>query len=211
MTEPSAPDVEHDPHPYGGHTSLEARRIMGAQPDRPRAALPIRVVHKLLRELVAIFVRIMELGRRFGAYLLRTEYVVAGGCKQRGACCHHILLEWTPLLDRYPLLGRLVLWKLTRFYSLYDRGYTWEVEDGMMARVLGCHALLPDGRCGEYRTRPMFCRTYPELPLLGKPGVLKGCGYAFGRRDGRPDTIEAGRPVEQLVQLKRLGNRRLEP
>lgn len=184
----------------------DARSLMGAQPDAPRRGLVRRALHRVARELVWILVEIMDLGRRFGQILLRTEYKVDGGCKKRGACCHHILLEWSPILDRYPLLGRLVLWKLTRFYRLYDRGYTWEVEDGLMARVLGCHALLPDGRCGEHRIRPMFCRTYPELPILGKPAVLKGCGYSFVRRDGRPE--QAPPAGEALVQLRR---KRLEP
>ena len=85
----------------------------------------------------------MDLGRRFGSILLRTEYKVAGACKRRGACCHHILLEWSPMLDRFPWLGKLVLWKLTRFYSFYDKGYSWEIQDGFIARVLGCHALTP--------------------------------------------------------------------
>lgn len=142
----------------------------------------------------------MDLGRRFGQILLRTEYKVAGGCKKRGACCHHVLLQWYPILDRWPVLGRIVLWKYTRLYSFYDRGYTWEIEDGLMGRVLGCHALQPDGSCGEYRVRPLVCRSYPELPLLGKPMVLKGCGYRFVRRDGGQDeTIE----TESLIQIGR--------
>jgi hypothetical protein len=182
---------------------------MGAQPDPKPRGLLLRIVRRLLREGVFLFVVIMDAGRRFGQRWLRSEYKVAGGCKKRGACCHHVLLEWSPILDRHPFLGRLVLWKLTRLYSFYDRGYTWEVEDGLMARVLGCHALLPDGRCGEYRTRPLFCRSYPELPLVGKPMVLKGCGYRFVRRDGRPEEVIEADPHDDpedsgsLVQIGR--------
>ena len=66
-----------------------------------------------------------------------------------------------------------------------------------MARVLGCHALRPDGLCGEHRTRPLVCRTYPELPLVGRPMLLKGCGYKVARRDGRPEVDEG------LVQIRR--------
>lgn len=178
---------------------LEARDLMGAQPDPPHRGPLKRLARRVARELVAPVVWLMEKGHRFGRVLLRTEYVVGGGCKQRGACCHHILMEWSPLLDRFGLLSRLALWKLTRFYSFYDKGYTWEVEDGLMVRVLGCHALLPDGRCGEYRLRPMFCRTYPEVPLTGSPMVLKGCGYDFARRDGRPEDRAEG----ELVQIGR--------
>jgi hypothetical protein len=108
------------------------------------------------------------------------------------------LLEWTPLLDAHPWLARLILFKMTRIYNFYDRGYTWEVEQGFMARVLSCHSLQPDGSCGEYRIRPLICRTYPELPLIGKPMVLKGCGYTFARRDRSPE------PDEGLVQIGRL-------
>lgn len=151
----------------------------------------------MVREGLWVFIWLMDLGRRFGSWLLRSEYVVTGGCKKRGACCHHILLEWTPMLDARPWLARLVLFKMTRIYNFYDRGYTWEVEDGFMARVLSCHSLRPDGSCGEYRIRPLICRTYPELPLIGKPMVLKGCGYTFARRDGQKP------PEDTLVQIGR--------
>lgn len=175
---------------------------MGAQRDPPHRGIVLRVFRRVVRELMAVFVGIMDLGRRFGSVLLQTEYKIAGGCKKRGACCHHVLLEWLPIFDKHPWMARIVLWKLTRFYSFYDRGYAWEVQDGLIARVLGCHALLPDGRCGEHRIRPLFCRTYPELPLVGKPLVLKGCGYDFVRRDGKPDTAPNPAP-EELVQIGR--------
>jgi hypothetical protein len=177
-----------------------SRALFGAQPDRPKRGLFVRAIHRLARELVWPIVRLMELGHRSGRYFFRTEYKVAGGCDVRGACCHHILLEWAPSLDRVPILGRLVLWKLTRFYNFYDKGYVWEVEDGLMVRVLGCHALTADGKCGEYRTRPLFCRTYPEVPLWGRPQVLPGCGYKFVRRDGRPEDpelVQIGRRVKR--------------
>ncbi len=176
----------------------DARSLMGAHPDPPVRSLPARVVRRIGREIVWFFVVLMEAGHRFGRVLLGTEYRVTGACQKRGACCHHILLEWSGWLDRFPLLGRIVLWKLTRFYDFYDRGYSWEVQDGLLARVLGCHALLPDGRCGVYRLRPMVCRTYPEVPLMGRPMVLKGCGYTFERRDGKaedPELVQIGKPT----------------
>jgi hypothetical protein len=183
-----------------------ARRLLGAQPDAPRRGPVLRLLHRLCRELVWPLVWVMDLGRRFGAVLLRTEYTLTGACHRRGACCHHVLLEWSPLLDRHPWLARLVLWKMTRFYSFFDRGYVWEVQDGLMARVLGCHALRPDGLCGEHRIRPMICRSYPELPITGRPVLLSGCGFGFARRDGQATPTDAdGRP---LVQLPR---RRVEP
>jgi len=177
------------------------RALFGANPDPPARGPLRRSLRRLARELVWIVVLVMDAGRRFGTVLLRTEYVLDAGCEQRGACCHHVLLEWNNLFDRFPILGRFALWKLTRLYSFYDRGYTWEVEDGLMARVLGCHALRADGTCGEYRLRPLICRAFPELPLTGKPQLLKGCGYRFKRRDGRdeprvgPDElVSIGRP-----------------
>ncbi len=175
-----------------------SRVFMNAQHDREKQGPLRRRFHRLSREIVWPYVKLMEWGHRFGRLLLATEYQVGGACQQRGACCHHILLEWAPLLDKYPFLGRLVLWKLTRFYNFYDKGYSWEVQPGLLVRVLGCHSLQEDGRCGEYRLRPLFCRTYPEVPLVGKPLVLKGCGYRFKRRDGQPDEEE-----EQLVQIGR--------
>jgi hypothetical protein len=176
-----------------------SRRMMGAQPDAPKHSLPFRIVHRLAREAVWPIVLLLSAGHRFGRVLLRTEYRVDGGCTQRGACCQHVLLEWSPTLEKYGFLARLVLWKLTRFYNFYDKGYTWEVQDGLLVRVLGCHALREDGRCGEYRLRPLFCRTYPEVPLTGRPMVLKGCGFRFKRRDG----TEEPEPEEELVQIGR--------
>lgn len=180
------------PPPEGGSA------LKGAHPSPPKRG-PIRhVLRWTMRLSLVPIVLLLEWGHRFGRVLLQTEYKTTGGCKQRGACCHHILMEWSPLLDRFPLLGRLALWKLTRLYSFYDKGYSWEVEDGLLVRVLGCHALRDDGRCGEYRTRPLFCRTYPEVPLTRRPMVLKGCGYGFERRDGRPEV-----PEVELVQIGR--------
>jgi len=153
-----------------------------------------------------IGVLIMDAGRRFGTVLLRTEYKLDDGCKKRGACCHHLLLEWSPVFDRYPLLGRFVLFKHTHLYSFFDRGYTWEIEDGVYGRVLGCNALREDNTCGEYRTRPLICRAFPELPLTGKPALLKGCGFTFARRDGH---VEVQTNDDELVQIGR--PRRLEP
>lgn len=184
---------------------------MGAHPDAPRRALPVRIVRRLAREIVRLLVLLLELGHRTGRILLRTEYTVEGGCKQRGACCHHILLEWSPLLDRFPFLGKVVLWKLTRFYDFYDKGYSWEVQDGLLVRVLGCHALREDGRCGAYRLRPLFCRTYPEVPLTGRPLVLKGCGYSFARRDGapeEPELVQIGRTINRSSSADRGADRR---
>ncbi len=176
-----------------------ARELMRAQPDPPRRGPLRRFVRRVAREVVAPIVRLTELGHRFGRVLLSTEYVVQGGCKKRGVCCRHILLEWSPLLDRFPILARLVLWKMTRFYSFYDKGYTWEAADGLLVRVLGCHALTDEGTCGEYRLRPLFCRTYPEVPLTTRPLVLRGCGYEFARRDGQPEQPSD----EQLIQIGR--------
>ncbi len=168
---------------------------MGAQPDPPVRNLPARWLRSVGRWSLLPIILLLEGGHRFGRILLRTEYTVTDGCKQRGACCQHILMEWSTWLDRFPILGRLALWKLTRFYSFFDRGYSWEVQEGLLVRVLGCHAVLPDGRCGEYRTRPLICRTYPEVPLSTPPMVLKGCGYGFKRRDGtkvEPDLVQIG-------------------
>ncbi len=177
----------------------EARRVLGAVPDPPPRGPLVLFLRRLTREALLIPILVLDLGRRAGAYLLRSEYRLGGACHRRGACCHHILLEWTPLFDRFPVLARVVLWKYTRLHHFYDKGYTWEVEDGLMARVLGCHALRPDGQCGDYRLRPLVCRTYPEVPLIGKPMLLKGCGFKFERRDGRgePDPdglVRIGRP-----------------
>ena len=180
-------------------SSDPARNFFGAHPDPPRRGIVSSAFRLLIRGVLFLAIVLMDLGRRFGSILLRTEYKLAGQCKKRGACCHHVLLEWSPLFEKYPALGRLVLWKYTRIYSFFDRGYTWEIQDGLMTRVLGCHALQEDGSCGEYLTRPLICRAFPELPLTGRPLLLKGCGYKFERRDGKDmQIVESG---EELVQI----------
>lgn len=167
---------------------------IATQAPAPR---PLSRGHRLIRIAMSGVIRLMEAGHRFGRWLLQTEYVVDGGCQVRGDCCHHILMEWSGLLDRSALLRRLALWKLTRFYSFYDKGYSWEVQEGLLVRVLGCRALGDDGRCQEYEIRPLFCRTYPQVPLIGRPLVLRGCGYHFHRRDGEPEEPDG----ETLVQI----------
>ena len=97
-------------------------------------------------------------------------------------------------VDIAPDLHRLGIEQFAEKGSI-DRAVAY---DGLLVRVLGCHALRDDGRCGEYRTRPLFCRTYPEVPLTRRPMVLKGCGYGFERRDGRPEV-----PEVELVQIGR--------
>lgn len=143
-----------------------------------------------LRAWVAVFVTLKEYGSRFGHILLQSEYEIKTGCKKRGVCCEFILFEWSELFDKYPWLGRIALFKSTRFYRFFDRGYAWELEDGTLVRVLGCHALRKDGLCGEYFFRPSICRTYPLLPLLGKPATMKGCGYTYKKRHGLIDEEE---------------------
>lgn len=185
---------------------MDPRELMGAQPDAKPPNPALRLSRRLALELLLPLVKIAEAGHRFGRLLFQTEYLVRGACQQRGTCCEHILLEWSPLFDRVPWLGRIVLWRLTRLHSFFDRGYSWEVMPGLVVRVLGCHAVRADGRCGVYRLRPLFCRTYPELPLFGRPAVLKGCGYRFPRRDGGVDPDAPSPdpdPPGRLVQLGR--------
>lgn len=185
-----------------------ARALMAAQPDPPPRGPLRRGARRLLREALLPLVWLMEAGHRFGRTLFQTEYTISGACKRRGACCQHILLEWSPLFDRLPFLGRIVLWRMTRLHSFFDRGYSWEVQPGLLVRVLGCHALREDGLCGERRLRPLFCRTYPEVPLFGRPAVLKGCGYHFLRRDGQAEPPAAQQPIEG--RLVTLGGKRRE-
>ncbi|MBI2378576.1 MAG: hypothetical protein HYV07_31545 [Deltaproteobacteria bacterium] len=193
--------------------SARTRELFRAVPDPPTRGPVFRAFRRLVREVLWVFVEVLDLGRRFGAWLLRSEYVRAGACQKRGVCCEHILLEWTDAFDRYPWLARLFMWKMTRIYSFFDRGYSWEVEDGLVARVLGCHALREDGSCGEYRTRPSICRAYPEVPLIGKSLLHKGCGFKFVRRDGTPEPEDQPEdvPIVRTGDLIVLRRRPVEP
>ncbi|MBI4817548.1 MAG: hypothetical protein HY791_14905 [Deltaproteobacteria bacterium] len=188
--------------------SARTRALFRAVPDPPARGWPLRLLRRGVREVLWVVITIMDLGRRFGAWLFRSEYVRAGTCHKRGVCCEHILLEWSPWFDRFPWLARLFMWKMTRIYSFFDRGYAWELEGGLVARVLGCHALRPDGSCGDYRLRPLICRAYPELPIIGKPLVHKGCGFSFVRRDGKEEIAESvptARTNDLVVLRKRAG------
>ena len=47
----------------------DVRAFLGAQPDPLPRGLVHRIIRRIARELVAVFIRIMDLGRRFGAVL----------------------------------------------------------------------------------------------------------------------------------------------
>lgn len=161
-----------------------ARMFSPSRPAPPKESLFSRLLRRILCELSLPWVRIAELGHRFGRVLLQTEYRVTGQCKKRGRCCEHILVPVSDGWGLSRLASRVAMWRLTRMHRFFDRGLVWEVRPGILMRVMGCHAVLPDGRCGEYRLRPLFCRTYPELPLIGRPKLERGCGYRFEPRHG---------------------------
>ncbi len=53
--------------------------------------------------------------------------------------------------------------------------------DGALTFV--CKALKPDGKCGAYFFRSLFCREYPfVIPdfIKNNGQTLEGCGYTFG-------------------------------
>lgn len=112
----------------------------------------------------------------------------------RGNCCHYVLMEWDPLMDRWPWLGRFWMWWYTEIHGFYPRGFDVENVDGRVARVMGCRHLQPDGRCGEYRLRPSICRQWPRIEYTSVPYVLKGCGYLAVPR--RPDDDGEAAPPE---------------
>jgi Fe-S-cluster containining protein len=113
-------------------------------------------------------------------------YRLEGSCQKRGNCCHYIFLEWPPVLDKYPWLGRFWLWWFTDVHGFYLRDFSVENEDNRVARVMSCRHLQPDGSCGNYALRPAICRQWPRVLFTRKPYILKGCGYKAVPRDDEP-------------------------
>lgn len=146
--------------------------VGGVPPQR--TPLWVRV---MLRSFVFLFMSLDLLVQALLYKVSSPHYRVEGGCLQRGNCCHYILMEWDPLMERWPWLGRFWLWWYTQIHGFYLRDFDLENTDGRVARVMGCRHLGQDGRCKSYRLRPAICRQWPRREYAGKPFLLKGCGY----------------------------------
>ncbi len=178
------------PKPSAGPWRLEVK----GQPKPPLGGLPPRTtptwVRIVLRAGIFPFMLLDLLMQSLVRKAAPPPYRIEGGCKMRGNCCHYILMEWDPLMDRWPWLGRFWMWWYTQIHGFYPRGFDVENVDGRVARVMGCRHLQEDGRCGEYRLRPSLCRQWPRIEYAAAPYVLKGCGYIPVSRNPERNTQE---------------------
>ncbi len=102
----------------------------------------------------------------------RTPYVQVGGCKQRGNCCHYIMME-----KGWGIFGWLFTAWHTQVIGFYKRMPDTQEYEGKKIYVMGCRHLRKDGKCGQYRFRPLVCRKWPIIEHFGHPRLLKGCGF----------------------------------
>lgn len=143
----------------------------------PRQRLP-GWVRWPIRVLMLPFVLLDLAAQRIARLFFKTPYKTEGHCHQRGNCCYYI---GTPAPNN--LMTRLYyLWN-TEVNGFYSRGFEPMDVDGKLMVIMGCRYLLKDGRCGQYRLRPMVCRQWPRIEIFGKPRRLKGCGFKAVPRD----------------------------
>ncbi len=107
--------------------------------------------------------------------IYKTQYVLEGSCKKRGACCQFIHMGW-PKKGRISLFAKIYLFWQTEVLGFYFKSFDF-VEDGEITKVMGCRYLKGDGSCKHYFLRPAICRNWPKMHYMREPNLLKGCGY----------------------------------
>jgi Fe-S-cluster containining protein len=162
------------------------RQDSSQRPGIPPQGIPPRRTPEFLRKALKIFVlpwMLLDLlMQRLIQRIWPPPYKVLGGCKQRGNCCHYILMERSPAIERWTWLQGFWDWWYTDIHGFYERGYEVESPDGRVAKVMSCRYLRADGRCGQYRVRPALCRQWPRIEYTKRPHLLKGCGYLIEMR-----------------------------
>ena len=108
-----------------------------------------------------------------------SEYVLKGSCKACGKCCHSIVFYDGDELIKTEEQFKKAKLKNKRMNMFEISGI--DETDG--ALTFKCKTLRPDGKCGAYFFRSMFCREYPfVMPdfIRNNGQTLEGCGYYFG-------------------------------
>lgn len=108
-----------------------------------------------------------------------SKYVVKGKCKACGKCCRSIVfydgdnvIKTEEEFEQAKLKN-----KRMKMFEISGR------DDSDGALTFACKSLRPDGKCGAYWIRSMFCREYPfVIPdfIRNNGQTLEGCGYTFG-------------------------------
>lgn len=146
------------------------------QPPPPKEGVPKQAVPYWLRyalkSLALPFVLIDFSMQKVAKKMIRPPFKREGSCKQRGNCCHYVLIARST-----SLLGRLFYFWYTQVLGFYKRLQRPQTYEGKEMHVMGCRHLRKDGSCGDYHLRPLICRQWPVVEHFGYPKILKGCGY----------------------------------
>lgn len=133
-----------------------------------------------IRMFVLIVVRItswLDWGfRKLSRIAVPYPYKRAGKCNQCGKCCEQIAFEMNKKYFKYK--GWL---KFLIFYNdkINHLDFLESIPDEELV-LFKCRLINPDGSCGNYRWRPVFCREYPRpYKYFEKPQTLPWCGFRF--------------------------------
>ncbi|MCK5688913.1 YkgJ family cysteine cluster protein [Myxococcota bacterium] len=128
----------------------------------------------LFNEIILVFIKI-DLGARWLLRkIIKPHYELGGYCSKCGFCCTQIIADPPRFIKRSLFLKKLFLaWHKT-FHNFDQTGVGPNEEI-----IFTCRHLQVDGRCGNYRHRPILCRTYPLQPLFDLPPILPMCTHTI--------------------------------
>ena len=157
---------------------IEGAGLETSQPQPPIQGIPKQWLPNWVRravQWVCYPVVILDFtAQKIARLLVRPPFKRVGRCKRRGNCCHYVVMKRT----------RGVLGVLERFWATQINGFYFRNQvpvdyQGKKVHLMGCRYLKKDGSCGNYRLRPMICRTWPIVEHFGWPRLLKGCGFTY--------------------------------
>lgn len=151
------------------------------KPPLPAGGIPNQwfpsSIRALIRWIILPFMLLDLQMQKLAKKIVRPPFVQRGACKQRGNCCHYIMIE-----EGKGLFGKLYYFWNTQINGFYPRNEKLHVYEGKNVHVMGCRYLKKDGSCGNYRLRPLVCRKWPTIEHFGHPRILKGCGFTAAPR-----------------------------
>lgn len=151
-------------------------------PEAPEDGIPKRWLPGFIRLPVRYFILpfvLLDLYmQKLARKIVKPPFVQKGSCKQRGNCCHYIMIE-----EGKGLFGRLYNFWNTQINGFYPRTKKLHFYEGKRVQVMGCRYLKKNGSCGNYRLRPLVCRKWPLIEHFGHPRILKGCGFQVEMRE----------------------------
>lgn len=107
--------------------------------------------------------------------IFSSKFIIKGKCKQCGECCKSIVFH----IEDKIITTEEEFEKLKSF----DKKYTNFEINGKGKNdelIFKCKKQLPDGRCGVYKWRSLYCRFYPNISqkfIYKYRDNIKNCGY----------------------------------